>query len=324
MKINEINNFTLKELLGVKFYDAEGKFEIILLDLVNEQKGLFLIKNIKDGELSKRVCTKENLMEVFSINTDEVRHEKYQMIKDVLMDGFNPYLVGGAGSGKNYVCEQIAKSMGLPFYCINCVTQEFKILGYGDANGNYVETDFYKCFTNGGVILIDEIDASCPDALIILNSALANGYLNFPVVGAKTKHNDFYCISAGNTCGKGADELYNARMTLDAASLNRFFCIEFDYDRRIEEKCALYDNELVDFAHAVRNACQRIKYNLVFSYRDLSMIARLQKYMKADVALMGSVFKGCNKDTLNNLYYNCCNVDDNKYYKEMYKLIKNN
>lgn len=70
MKINEINKYTLKELLGIKFYDAEGKFEIILLDLVNEQKGLFLIKNIKDGELSKRVCTKENLMEVFSINTD--------------------------------------------------------------------------------------------------------------------------------------------------------------------------------------------------------------------------------------------------------------
>ena len=56
MKIKELTNFTLKELLGVKFYDEEGKFEFILLDLVNEQKGLFLIKNIKDWELSKRVC----------------------------------------------------------------------------------------------------------------------------------------------------------------------------------------------------------------------------------------------------------------------------
>ena len=109
MKINEITNYTLKELLGVKFYDEQGKFEFILLDLVNETKGLFLIKNIKDGELSKRVCTKENLIEVFSINTDEVRHEKYQMIKDVLMDGFNPYLVGGAGREKTMFASKSQK-----------------------------------------------------------------------------------------------------------------------------------------------------------------------------------------------------------------------
>lgn len=326
MKLDELFTDNLKNIVGCV---AESeRYKIILIDAINDSVGIWMLSDKSKGEISKRVCSLDNLKECIMISesndNEDLYHERYQMIKDVLMDGFHPYLVGPAGCGKNHTCEQIAKSMNLDFYCINCVTQEFKILGYGNANGDYVPTDFYKAFTEGGLILIDEIDASCPEALVILNSALANGYLNFPIVGLKKKHKDFYCIAAGNTCGKGADELYNTRMVLDAASLNRFFSIEFGYDKRIEEKMALLDNELVDFAHAIRRSCEKIKYNLVFSYRDINMIARLKKYMSIEQTLLGTAFKGCGKDNLNNIYWNACpsDAENNTYYKALYNLIK--
>ena len=76
--------------------------------------------------------------------------------------------------------KQVAKALGLDFYFTNAVTQEYKITGFTDANGRYQETQFYKAFKNGGLFMLDEMDASIPEVLVILNAAIANGYFDFP------------------------------------------------------------------------------------------------------------------------------------------------
>ncbi len=81
---------------------------------------------------------------------------------------------------KNVICKQVAESLGLEFYFTNAVTQEYKLTGFIDANGRYHETQFYKAFVNGGVFMLDEIDASSPEVLVILNAAIANKYFDFP------------------------------------------------------------------------------------------------------------------------------------------------
>ena len=146
-------------------------------------------------------------------NPGEVFHSKFEMIKTCVENKIPVYLAGPAGSGKNHTLEQVAKVLGLEFYFTNSVQQEYKLTGFIDAGGNFHETEFYKAFKNGGLFFLDEMDASIPEVLVLLNAAIANGYFEFPN-GKITAHEDFRVVAAGNTVGSGADEAYTGRMVL--------------------------------------------------------------------------------------------------------------
>src|SRR4051812_32550702 len=62
---------------------------------------------------------------------------------------------------------------------------------------------------------------------------MANGYCSFPCGMAK-RHADAIFVVSGNTFGTGADAVYVGRTQLDAATLNRFVTIEWDYDEGFE------------------------------------------------------------------------------------------
>lgn len=143
-------------------------------------------------------------------------------------------LVGPAGSGKTTIAEHIAKALGLKFYMEAKVQTEFALLGYRDATGTYVRTNFREAYEHGGVFLFDEMDASNANALTAFNAALANGQCPFPD-GLITKHKDFIAIAACNTFGKGANREYVGRTQIDAATLDRFGTIVCDYDPALEE-----------------------------------------------------------------------------------------
>ena len=90
-------------------------------------------------------------------------------------------MYGPAGAGKNAIAEQCAKALNLDFYYMNAVKQEFNLTGFVDARGRFIETPFYHACLNGGLMMIDEIDSSIPEVLVKLNSALSNGYFDFPI-----------------------------------------------------------------------------------------------------------------------------------------------
>ena len=104
--------------------------------------------------------------------TQEVLHEKFDSILHILTDKRHGrdgvYLCGPAGTGKSYIAQQAAKALNVPYYESNSVTDETKITGFIDANGRYHETEFYRAFVNGGVFLLDELDASLPEVLTLL------------------------------------------------------------------------------------------------------------------------------------------------------------
>ena len=106
----------------------------------------------------------------------EVKHSKFEMIKACIENDIPVYLAGPAGSGKNYTLEQISWELGLEFYFTNSVQQEYKLTGFIDAGGVYHETEFYKAFKNGGIFFLDEMDASIPEVLVLLNAAIANTF----------------------------------------------------------------------------------------------------------------------------------------------------
>lgn len=252
---------------------------------------------------------------------NEVLHEKFDAVLKFVANKEPVFLTGRAGTGKNVLCKQVAKSLGLDFYFSNAVTQEYKITGFTDASGTYHETQFYKAFKNGGLFMLDEMDASIPEVLVILNSAIANGYFDFPApIGYVEAHENFRVIGAGNTFGLGADYEYVGRNQLDMASLDRFALVNVDYDRNIELNVALNNAELVDFAEDFRKSAQNAGIRCVVSYRAIGRIAKMEQLLGVKETLRSCLIKSMEKDDLN-LILNGMNMVS--HYRDALYDIKN-
>lgn len=224
-------------------------------------------------------------------------HEAFPTVVKLVGLNIPVYLSGEAGTGKNVICKQVAEALELPFYFTNAVQQEHKLTGFIDAGGNYHETQFYKAFKDGGVFFLDELDASIPEVLIILNGAIANRYFDFPV-GKVEAHPDFRIIAAGNTYGTGADNVYSGRYALDGASMDRFSVIPIKYSKKIEESITNKDGDLLAFCYAFRNAVKPSGVNCIFSYRALEALTKLKDVLPHKVALKICLVKGMDKDDL--------------------------
>lgn len=208
-----------------------------------------------------------------TVEVDGLLHEKFNEALFWAANKQPVYLYGPAGTGKNVLAEQVAKALNLPFYYAGSLQFKTDLEGFVNAAGDYVETDFYKAFTGGGVFLLDEVDATTAEVLVAFGACLANRYYNFPKYGKMQAHPDFIVFASGNTAGRGANETYNGRYQLDASTLDRFAFIPMDYDQRIELACANNNNELVDFAHELRKVIEKSGLTYTVSPRALKRIA---------------------------------------------------
>lgn len=250
--------------------------------------------------------------------TGEVRHKEYETIKTCIELDIPVYLVGEAGTGKNHTLLGIAKDLGLDFYFTNSVQQEYKITGFIDAGGKYHETEFYRAFTKGGLFFLDEIDASIPEVLVLLNAGIANRYFEFPN-GKVDAHKDFRVVAAGNTIGSGANELYTGRLVLDSATLDRFTVIEHDYDERVELSLAKGNKDLVGFVRSLRNFCKDNGIRGTFSYRLIQNFVKLETAgLPLEKVIEIAVTKGLDKDTIKTLKVQ----NAGKYYYALENLKK--
>lgn len=227
-----------------------------------------------------------------------ILHEKFDTVLKFVANNEPVFLTGPAGSGKNVICKQVAEALGLKFYFTNAVTQEYKLTGFTDAMGNYQETQFYKAFTQGGVFMLDEMDASIPEVLVILNAAIANRYFDFPApIGYVEAHPDFRVIAAGNTTGHGADYEYVGRNQLDAASLDRFAVIQIGYSATIENSVA-GDIEIAQFCREFRKSAEHAGVKVIVSYRAIGRLAKMLQLLTVKEALETCLIKGMEKDDI--------------------------
>ena len=154
-------------------------------------------------------------------------------------DGMVPpvYLYGPAGTGKTTAARKVAESLGLPFHYNGAIGCAYEVTGYNDAQGRFVETPFYKAYTQGGVYLFDELDSSNPNAVLAFNAALANGHASFACGNAK-RHPDSIIIAAGNTDMRGAKDGFGGRLKMDASFRDRFVYLEWAIDEALEQAIA--------------------------------------------------------------------------------------
>lgn len=164
------------------------------------------------------------------------QHESFPKLLKYLHANRRVILTGPAGTGKSMAAVNAAKALGVDFYLQTPVTQSHELIGYRDAGGVFHETPLFKAYTNGGLILMDEADASLPDALLVANPIFdGNGFAMFGDGKMHKMHPDFLVILNMNTEGNGASMEYAGRNRLDGATLARFgLRIRWGIDARIE------------------------------------------------------------------------------------------
>jgi len=179
-------------------------------------------------------------------NLDKVKsheHEKFNELMSNIEMGLDVYQHGPTGSGKTFSCELASHKLGLPFYkkVVGSSMSESSIMGYMLPNGEYAPGVAYKPFTEGGVMLFDEVDNGNSNTNLILNG-LSDGNVFFPC-GMRERHPRFVLIATANTLGNGPSLNYVGRNRQDVALLNRFVFQYWPYDKELTYKISVDEIE---------------------------------------------------------------------------------
>jgi MoxR-like ATPase len=199
------------------------------------------------------------------VNAGKV-HKSFEDLLIVAQCRQHAFLTGAAGSFKTSSAEKVAEVLGLKCSGISVCQQttESSLKGYMNAVGDYVGTEFRKRYEHGGIFILDEIDNGNANVLSALNSALANGSCAFPD-GMVKRHEDFILVATANTYGTGANAQYVGRNALDAATLDRFNTIQWDYDEELEY--SICPTEWCKHVQLVRKAVAKLGIKAVISPR---------------------------------------------------------
>lgn len=218
-----------------------------------------------------------------------------------LMRRKNVMLVGPMGTGKSTLAEHAAEALSLEFdfMAVGPQTSKSDILGYMTADGTYVPSSFRRAYESGKLWLFDELDAAHPGVLTIINAALSNGHMSFPD-GLVTRHDDFRCVAAANTYGRGPDRMYVGRQAIDAATLDRFIVLEVEVDQALETTLAMatgYDaakcDRVISYVREVRESAVTKKMAIGFSPRaTVNACDMLDAGMVWDKVLSSCIRKG--------------------------------
>lgn len=250
------------------------------------------------ADIEARHCVTVNVHNTRTNETQNmgVQHRLFPTLLQFMESRYPVWLPGPAGSGKTTAAMHAARALGLDFHSNGAVDTEYKLLGFTDAGGRFHDTPFYRAYANGGVYLFDEVDASNPTAMVAMNAAIENKYCVFGDGVQIEMHPDMYIIAAANTFGGGATHDYVGRNKLDAATVDRFVMLEWDYDENLERALAGND-EWVAYVQRIRAIVRAQGIKHVVSPRASLRGARmLAANIARDVVINATVRKGMSND----------------------------
>jgi len=228
--------------------------------VVNEKINYYFDKSIpfKDrfGELMAKKQEDEE-------KNGSIYHEKFPDVVTMILNNNTPYMYGPSGCGKTFMVQkQFANLIGIDVVTNGYIMYESDILGFNNANGIYVPSNFYRCYKYGDMLFLDELDNSISSSTVVLNSFIGKGEdssYTFPDGDRVKRHPNFRILAAGNTRGNGRTVSHNTRQKLDEAVLQRLTPIEIDYDNRIEKKILEKYPDWYNFAINFRESLKQIK-----------------------------------------------------------------
>jgi len=172
-------------------------------------------------------------------DASDLAHEGMPELLQCLTRDLPVFVHGEAGTGKSHAGRAAAKAMGLEYReCIMGPSDPAsKLLGLRMIDGTIVKTQVREAWEHGGVLLFDEVCASNPSVLTVLNNAIESGRLDFPD-GPIMRHKDCRMMLADNTDGERVSAHYPTRRVLDPAFLSRFYRFEWVRDEALETAVA--------------------------------------------------------------------------------------
>lgn len=260
---------TLQKLAAQVVQDA--------MKLANEKANVILAR------AEKLAATNSKVMHIRIGDTQpkKLTNEAHELLPKLIatcMIGYSPLLVGPKGCGKTTLAAQLAEALGLRFGHIGFTAgaSETWLFGRQTSQG-FQEAQFSNFYENGGVFLLDEMDAADANLMLALNTCLANGKFYNPILSKEIeRHKNFICIAAANTFGLGGNAEYTGRNRLDGAFLDRFPIFKMDYNEKLEKQ--LCDNDALFFKLVkARKELQEKNSIITISTRQIERISRLIK-----------------------------------------------
>ncbi len=192
------------------------------------------------------------------------RHYKLPELVMLISEDIPILLHGERGSGKTTAIKQAAEELDFPFYVVSMTRQTTlsHLMGFMNVNGIYVPSLFRTAIEEGGVFLLDELDAADPNVILSLNT-IENGFVSFPDSIVQV-HKNFRLVATANPFNDHSH--YTGRATLDAATLDRFDKIALNRDGNLE--ASLVSPETFDEITRIRQVIQNHNVDIHISMRD--------------------------------------------------------
>ena len=256
-----------------------GSLETTIVNAVTQQildDGSIVEEIIKDAkdEVIKPVTITLNDRVIFDPKTDGLLHYQFSDVLDKVQTFKKVFLHGERGTGKSTIGEELFRLMAelhnwdeedkyrYTYVVGSAGVSEAQLLGKSTFDGRYIEGQYVKPFSEGGMIVADEFNGFDPNMTLIHNAMLDGQGLIFtpndPESPHRYRHNDFYFIAIDNTNGYGNDFSYVGRNQQDLAVLDRFTgaTISIGYDENIEGHIV---GDYSDVATALWDLRDRIK-----------------------------------------------------------------
>jgi cobaltochelatase CobS len=262
-------------------------------------------KSRLEDDIIRYIPTKFTIKE-----SKETVHKKTKELLDVLKVGCWAAIVGPTGSGKTLGALKVAELLGIraSIKQMTRVIAPYELIGYNDANGNFIKGAFSEALLSeqDELIVVDELD-NANENVIMLLKGVAAGIVHMPCGTIKLKGRKLV-VATMNTWGKGASSEYVGRCRQDEALLNEFCFIEWDYDEAFElhlmkqisqktvEELKAFHRLFVE----MRKKAQQNEVQVSISTRNILNVLKLVEYSGWTVkkALKSTVFRDLEDDEI--------------------------
>jgi len=254
---NAINEDEIKKLIAeTQKGGISGKvtYEDLDLSLQNKLSGQVQVKMTLTTPYTRGTGKK--------LDEQAIKRPLFQKLLSDFKARNNVYLYGGAGTGKTYIVEQLAKFLGYDYVEVNCnqFTSPLDLVG-GQTIEGYQKGKLEMAWTNiskngdemkGAVLCLDELPKLDPNTAGVLNSALAKvklGTIEDPVFiyngkGEKIFKKNIFVIATGNTQLNEVSTDYEANFKQDLSLQDRFVGSTYEVIANYQSEF----KELEDFA----------------------------------------------------------------------------